>query len=258
MQKQKYNWISKTLALFTVACITLLSTGNASARILFQDDEFRDVDSEGIMINADDSGDEDVTLQFGNDGSDATITFDDGTGGLSIDSAGNSVNFNNDNLSGTGGLNFSGAINFSSSSEYHTREVVDESTANCTTVNEVVLDTTEHRFYVCTATGNPGTWTAADSGSLQDLENVYTQDSDNTLTTTNSDFTVNTGTADFIVNSNDWSVDANGNVNISSGSDYHINNVGLTDTGAGASGAGLVGFDNTNSANLSSIDSKPR
>ncbi len=50
------------------------------------------------------------------------------------------------------------------------------------------------------------------AGPSQDLEGVYTTDTDNTLTTSDAAFTINTGTSDFIITSNDWSVDATGNL----------------------------------------------
>ena len=63
------------------------------------------------------------------------------------------------NLSVTGNLTAAGNVNFSNSSEFHLRQVVNKSAATCTTVDEVVLDTSENRIYVCTAPGSPGTWT---------------------------------------------------------------------------------------------------
>ena len=61
-----------------------------------------------------------------------------------------------------------------------------------------------------------------------DFEGVYSTDVDNTLTTTNNAFTINTGTSDFIVTSNDWTVDASGNLtanNITSNGTLDANGV---------------------------------
>ncbi|MBU0667658.1 hypothetical protein KJ951_03720 [Patescibacteria group bacterium] len=71
----------------------------------------------------------------------------------------------NDNVNITGGVEASGKINFAAASEFHMREVADEAAAACTTVSELVLDTTENVIYSCTAPGAPGTWasTAAPS-----------------------------------------------------------------------------------------------
>ncbi|MBN2307262.1 hypothetical protein JXD20_04725 [Candidatus Peregrinibacteria bacterium] len=56
--------------------------------------------------------------------------------------------------------------------------------------------------------------TASGGGGSSDFEGVYTTDVDKTLTTGNGAFTINTGTNDFIVASNDWSIDASGNIGI--------------------------------------------
>lgn len=73
---------------------------------------------------------------------------------------GNSYFNFSDDVNITGDLTVTGNANFAGSSEFHMREVADEAAADCTTVNELVLDTTENRIYVCTATGSPGTWAA--------------------------------------------------------------------------------------------------
>lgn len=56
----------------------------ANARILFQDDLFSDIASEGLRLNFDDTGDENVTLQFGNDGTDGSIIWNDASSLLTI------------------------------------------------------------------------------------------------------------------------------------------------------------------------------
>jgi len=106
---------------------------------------------------------------------------------LEYDLASNYFNFNDDvNITGdltvtgdtalSGDLSATGVVDFSSSSEFHMREVADEATATCTTVDELVLDTTENVIYVCTAPGAPGTWIAAaggGGGSTYDQSMVY-------------------------------------------------------------------------------------
>ena len=69
----------------------------------------------------------------------------------------------NDSVNIQGGLTASGNVDFSSASEFHMREVADHTTADCTTVGELILDTTENRIYACTAAGSPGTWAATSS-----------------------------------------------------------------------------------------------
>lgn len=83
---------------------------------------------------------------------------------LEYDIANTYFNFNDD-VNITGGLAVSGNVNFAGSTEFHMRQVADESTATCTTLDEMVLDTAENKIYICTATGSPGTWVAADTGS---------------------------------------------------------------------------------------------
>jgi hypothetical protein len=141
----------------------------------------------------------DVTLQFG-----ALLNES-----LTWDSLNSRFNLSDD-LNISGGLTANGNINFSAASEFHIREVADEAFATCTTIKELVLDTTENKIYVCTAIGSPGSWVSS-VPAAGDMEAVYAADADKTLTTGNNNFTVNSGTGDFIVTSNDWSVDAAGN-----------------------------------------------
>jgi len=83
---------------------------------------------------------------------------------LEYDQLNNYFHFN-DSLHVSGNLSATGNVDFSLATEFHMREVLDEAVAACTTVKELVLDTTENRIYVCTATGNPGTWSATDASS---------------------------------------------------------------------------------------------
>lgn len=108
-----------------------------------------------------------VDLQFGNDGTDALISYDPNNQNLTLSAPGGTFDFSDDNLRTTG------AVELQGSSEFHIREVANEAAATCTTVGEIVLDTGENRIYVCTATGSPGTWAASDSGSSQDFDDVY-------------------------------------------------------------------------------------
>src|SRR5690606_16700271 len=69
--------------------------------------------------------------------------------------------------SGFTGFSSTGTINFSGSSSMRLREVANEATATCTTVNEVVVDTGEKKLYICTATGTPGTWNSIPAANPQ-------------------------------------------------------------------------------------------
>jgi hypothetical protein len=82
-------------------------------------------------------------------------------------------------------LDVNGEFDGSGSTEFHIREDSDPATNSaCTTVGELILDTTDSEVQVCTATGGAGaaTWVNVASGSLQDFESVYSNDGDDTLT----------------------------------------------------------------------------
>lgn len=221
--------LSAFLALFVLSFI--LSSTPAHARLLFQDDLFHELPSEGLNLNADDIGDEDVTLKFGNDGTDGEIIFDDGTGDVTLQTPGGDFFFSDDHLSGTGGLNFDGNVDFSNALQIRLREVADESAAECTTVNEVVLDTTENVLYVCTVADDPGTWASLSGVAAQDFEEVYATDGDNTLTAT--------GTFD---------IDAVGVVGIDSDTNVSLSGAGVGITSDGGA-LGLMG-DGTNDIDI--------
>jgi hypothetical protein len=177
----------------------------------------------------------DIQMQFGNDGSDATVTYNESTQDLVFATPGGDFDFSDDNLTTTGGLFFQ------NSSEFHIREVTDEATAACTTVGELVLDTTENRIYVCTATGAPGTWIASDAGSSQDFEDVYAVDTDDTLTAS--------GTFD---------IDATGAVGIDSDAGVTIGGAGISLTSDGGilslTGDGTNDIDILNASAAIDID----
>ncbi|HLG25622.1 MAG TPA: hypothetical protein VI588_02400, partial [Candidatus Gracilibacteria bacterium] len=155
-----------------------------------------------------DAGAVDTAIQFGNDAvasENGVITWNITTNTFEVD---HTVDI-------TGGLSADGNVNFSGASEMHVREEADEAAADCTTVDEIILDTTENRFYVCTVTGSPGTWQAADSGSADDFESVYGNDADDTLTTSGGNFTVTSG---------------GGNVNLGLGAgEFDVTSTGLID-----------------------------
>ena len=104
------KWISQASSLAIVLTMVLGTAGQASARILFEDDEYFNVDSEGIILDANNNaGTDTVKLQFGNDGTDATITYDPTSQDLTFDTPGNDIDFTNDTLTTTGEIRFEGA-----------------------------------------------------------------------------------------------------------------------------------------------------
>lgn len=182
--KNKNKWLLRALSSLTL--MTLFMSPAAQAAILFQDDDFHDIPSEAILIDSDGAGANDTAVQFGNDGTASE------NGVINWNITTNTFEFDH-TVAITGGVSATGNANFSGSSEFHVREEADEATATCTTIDEVILDTAENRFYICTATGSPGTWIAADVGSADDFESVYATDADDTLTTGGGNFTVATG-----------------------------------------------------------------
>lgn len=177
------KWTRRLSGLMAVLMLTMSFAGNASARILFQDDDFSDVDSEGLIINADDSGDEDVTLQFGNDGTDATIIFDDGTGNITFTTSGGDISFGDENLTttgvtSTGGITSTGVVDFSGSTSTQIREIagITDGVTSCTVVNELAVDTTTNLLWICTSAAGDN-WSKVDStGASVDLQDVYDND----------------------------------------------------------------------------------
>lgn len=176
----------KKTKLLAVALLASLTFSNAaSAAILFQDDTFHDIPSEAILIDSDGAGANSTSIQFGDD----STASENGT--VTWDITNNEFQFDH-TVDITGDLDVSGNADFTNASEFHLREVANEATAACTTLNELVLDTGENRVYTCTATGTPGTWAAVDSGSADTLDSVYSNDSDGIMDTTGGDFEVDT------------------------------------------------------------------
>jgi len=194
-QYKSKRGLKALLSVMVTALFLGTTVSGAQARVLFQDDSFHDIDSEGIIINSDDGGDEDVTFQLGNDGTDATFIFDDGTGDLSISTPGGDIDFNDENLSTTGNLDVDGNAIFNNSTQFRLREDPDPNTnAECTVLNEVILDTTDDELQICTVVGNPGTWVATAAGDADTLDSL---DSTQFLRSDTSDnFTTGTLTTD--------------------------------------------------------------
>lgn len=164
-----------------------------------------------------------IDIQFGADGSDAVVSYDPFSQDITLSTPGGDFDFSDDNLTTTGGALFSG------SSEFHIREVADESVSNCTNLDEIVLDTTENRIYICTAIGSPGTWVAADSGSSQDFDDVY----DTSQSGANLTMEIDNGSLNFNITTADSFTIQDGGSNI-----------------AEFTGAGAINFDPTSGQNF--------
>lgn len=159
------------IGILSALSIMVINPQTASARILFEDDAYFNINSEGAILDANNNaGTNTINLQFGNDGTDANVEYDPVTGNITLSTPGGSFSFSDDNLTTTG------AAFFQNTSEFHLRQVADEAAASCSTVDEVVLDTTENTIYICTVTGNPGTWVNAASAVMTDLQGAYDAD----------------------------------------------------------------------------------
>jgi len=205
--------------------------GQASARILFQDDTTGVFESENMVIGSNDSGANNTSITLGADGTaseNGKINWNITTNTFEVDHT----------TAVTGGLSATGQVNFSGAAGMRIREVADEAAASCATVKEIVLDTTENKLYICTATGTPGTWTSA-SPAAGDFETTYATDADKTLTTSNGAFTIAAGSGAVNVNSTNAggvSINAsvNGPVNIATGT-----STGLVTIGGGSGTAAI-------------------
>ncbi len=174
----------------------------------------------GSGTNADtfiiDDNDDGATsgIQFGSDGTDGSITFTNATGDITITTPDDSdlVNIDNATLTSTSDA----GLDFGTSDTFRIREASDPNTnAACTYVRELIMNTADGMLMRCTGVGVAGvaTWTNIDTtGGSVDFEGLFANDADDTLTTSNSDFTINSGTGDTIITSNDWGVDASGNI----------------------------------------------
>lgn len=233
----------RTTRIASAVMLATLFVGHsvANAMILFQDDSFHDIPSEAILIDNDGAGANDTSIQFGND----AVSSENGT--INWDITSNEFQFDH-TVDITGDLDVSGNADFTDATEFHIREVANEAAADCTTVDELVLDTAENRIYVCTVVGSPGTWVGADASSGDDFESVYTNDGDDTLTTSGGDFSIAPGAGEFDVTStglidfNPGSFDlatGTGDITLTSADDIIFNDaqlgsaIQLTDTATG-------------------------
>lgn len=226
------KWMRRISGLLATLMITMSFAGQASAMILFQDDDTHDIDSEGITINSDDTIplDQDVTFQLGNDGTDATMTFDDGTGSLTIAAPGDVVVG-----SGTG-------LNFSGSDMFRIREHADpEGGATCTVLGELIYDTTDDKLQICTTVGVGATsvWADVDTAS-SDADTLDSIDSTSFLRSDTSDsFTSGTLTLD-----SGTTLTVNGIANIGDGGDTVAINSSDWDISTTGAMTGISGITN--------------
>ena len=143
----RFKLIQRLAGLATALAMVFVSTGSAHARILFQDDDFDDIASEGIFLNFD-----------GTPGTDTAKLDVDGSGNLTIDADGE--------------IDTTDTVNFSGAAHMRIREAAfaafsGASAPDCDFVGEIAVDTITDAIYVCTVTGAPGgTWVSADNNPV--------------------------------------------------------------------------------------------
>ncbi|MBU0667657.1 hypothetical protein KJ951_03725 [Patescibacteria group bacterium] len=230
MKKTKTIWLLRTISALTL--FTMFLGGSvANAAILFQDDTFHDIDSEAILIDANGTGAENTSIQFGND---ATLT-ENGTINWNITT--NTFEFDH-KVDITGGLSSDGNVDFSAAAQNLLRkDSAPNTNSACQTLGEVIINTTTNRLEVCTTTGvagvavwsaptvsipsgaaDPGTCSASDlffnttlgelrictalntweTAGPQDFESIYSHDADKTLTTGGTNFSIASGGGDVL------------------------------------------------------------
>ncbi len=172
------NWGIDTTGIMTgIGAITMdgLLTGTAGATL------------SGAAINLNASSD--FVTNIGTGGTTSAVTIGGGSNTVQIASA-------NWNISTAGiatgltGITSTGVLNFSGASEFRIRENADPATNSaCTTLDEIIWDTTSNEFQYCEATGGAGgaTWTAIGGGNPdQDFEGVYSTDTGKDLLVTDA------------------------------------------------------------------------
>lgn len=228
------NWVRRLAGVTTLLMVSMSFVGQASARILFQDDTVGDFESDQLNIGSNDAGAVNTSIKFGADGTaseNGVINWNITTNTFEVDHT----------TAITGGLSATGQVDFSTATGFRMRETANPAAENCATVGELVLNTADSKIYACTVIGTPGTWTST-SSSTSDFEAVYTTDAGKDLVTGNGIFTIDTGTNDFVVNSNDWNVTAAGALDAAT-----ITSNGLLTGSAGATISGAATSINASS-----------
>ncbi len=206
---------------------SMLLASNANAAILFQDDNFHDIESEAILIDANGTGATNTTIQFGNDAISAE------NGNITWDIVNNRFNISAP-LNVTGGVSASGAVtsdgvtstgtvNFSSANQVRIRETVTvtNGVTACTNAGELIVQTSSNTLFICTNAGTD-TWVAVGNGS--DATTLDGLDSTQFLRSDTSD-TFTSGTLGFDAGT---TVDVNGVADFGTASQFIIRNGAAT------------------------------
>lgn len=170
------HWARQASRFLAVLMLVFSVTHQAAAKILFEDDAALNIKSEGIILDSNNNaGTDTIEVQFGSDGTDASITYDPSTEDLTIATPNDSdlVNIDNATLTSTA----DGGLDFRLSDRFSIRENADPATNSaCTSLGELIYDTTDNELQICTATGGVGaaTWAPVDTtaGTI-DLQTAY-------------------------------------------------------------------------------------
>lgn len=184
----------KTMGILALTALSLGSTLTpASAAIIFQNDTFFIMESPNLQLDALGSGTQNTSVKFGNDAvssENGNITWDITNNKFLVD---HTVDI-------TGGLSATGDVNFSGATQTRLRESANPTTsAACTVINELIVNTTLNRVEICTVTGIAGaaTWIAMPAGNASTLGGLTASQflrSDASSSLTAGTLTTNAGT----------------------------------------------------------------
>jgi len=285
MNTKTSNWMRRLAGITTLLMVFTSFVGQASARILFQDDTVGAWESDSMNIGSNDAGGVNTSIKFGADGTaseNGNITWNIGTNSFSVDHT----------VDVTGGLSATGQVNFSGAAGMRLREdATPNTTAACGVLDEVIVNTTTHKLMVCTTTGiagiavwtapspavptggpgNPGTCAVGDLffnttlatlqvctavntwnvAGPQDFEAVFNYDADKTLTTGNTAFSIATGSGALNLDTGA----STGAVSIGGGSGTLAINTTSWDISSAGVATGFTGITSTGDVNFSQADS---
>lgn len=132
----------------------------AQAAILFQDDVFDEVYSDAIKIGSNDAGAVNTGIQFGADSTaseNGLIQWNIGTNRFSVDHAVDVTGgLTSDNVVDIGGTNGLTGNSPASSRNMLRKDSAPNTNAACTSLGEVIINTTANRLEVCITTGVAG------------------------------------------------------------------------------------------------------
>jgi hypothetical protein len=206
----------------------------------------------GGTVNLNDSSNNATNINTGT--STGAVTIGGGSGTVAVNST--SWDISTTGLaSGFTGITSTGNITFTGATSFRPPQAT--SAPGTCNVGQIYYNTTTNDFWGCNTTN---TWTKLGSGNNVDFENVYSGDSDNTLTTSNGAFTIAGGSGAVSINSSGTGIvsigNSTGKVGIGTGSPQHMLDVNgslysrryaVTDPGTGTI---AIDWDNGNTQSV--------